>query len=770
VHHEFGHHLVQAAGSGQGQYGEGMGDVMSVLINDSPMIGRGFYSSYGCTAALRNAVTELQYPCEGVHSCAGLLSGSIWDARMKMIDAAPDDYIDILANLAVNAMLLHSGSTIDPTVTIDYLTLDDDDGNLANGTPHYDQISAGFSNHNLAPPEAQRGMGITPAEGMMLSGPRNGPFDPDGVTFTVENLDSEAIWYKVLVTEPWLDVVGGTGILEPGETADVAVSLNSEADLLGSGRHEDLIQFFNMTNHFGDQALPAVLEIDRFSYQGNGLPMTLPTFRTTDNRVTVDESGCIGDVNVFVDISHQAIGGMRVEIIAPSGETVLLHAPGGSGADIYKTYDDEGETRPEGGIPLSEFDYDDAAGIWTLRVVNNSYTYAGSLNDWSLDLQLLGAECPPLVENQSVTVPSLVTTGVTLDATSPTGGNIDYIITALPFHGGLSDPNGGTIDSVPYTLRQRGNVVDYTPHNGYIGPDRFKFRADDGAESIDAKVDVTIGGRQTVQSFDLASDPGWVVEGGWAFGQPTGGGSHSSDPESGYTGSNVYGYNLAGDYADGIAAESLTSSAIDCSDFVGVELSFMRWLGVESSAFDGAYIQASSDGVDWTTIWSNPYANIDESGWTLQRYDISDVADREPAVYLRWVMGETDGTVTYPGWNIDDIEVSGVDAPPLIDLTVEPALLSWTSMPGAGGYDLLRGDISSLRASGGDFSQATVSCIGDDAGGTQLAHSENPPQDSGYWYLVRADGGGEVRTYDSFSFTQSGLRDEEIEGASGSCP
>ena len=28
VHHEYGHHLVNVGGSGQGQYGEGMSDVM----------------------------------------------------------------------------------------------------------------------------------------------------------------------------------------------------------------------------------------------------------------------------------------------------------------------------------------------------------------------------------------------------------------------------------------------------------------------------------------------------------------------------------------------------------------------------------------------------------------------------------------------------------------------------------------------------------------------------------------------------------------------
>jgi hypothetical protein len=32
-------------------------------------------------------------------------------------------------------------------------------------------------------------------------------------------------------------------------------------------------------------------------------------------------------------------------------------------------------------------------------------------------------------------------------------------------------------------------------------------------------------------------------------------------------------------------------------------------------------------------------------------------ADHQPTVYLRWVLGPTDGSVTYPGWNIDDIEI-----------------------------------------------------------------------------------------------------------------
>ena len=65
-------------------------------------------------------------------------------------------------------------------------------------------------------------------------------------------------------------------------------------------------------------------------------------------------------------------------------------------------------------------------------------------------------------------------------------------------------------------------------------------------------------------SQPLDADPGWTTESDWAFGQPTGQGGcapHPTpspglcteswgypDPSSGYTGNNVYGYNLNGDY------------------------------------------------------------------------------------------------------------------------------------------------------------------------------------------------------------------------------
>jgi hypothetical protein len=152
VHHEYGHHLVAMAGSGQGAYGEGMGDVMGVLITNDPTLAYGFQNN--CSAGIRSADNTLQYPCSGeIHYCGQLISGCVWDARLALEITYPNTYMDIIGNLAVNAMLLHTGEQIDPQITIDYLSLDDDNGNIYDGTPHYDEICAGFNAHNMQCPE-----------------------------------------------------------------------------------------------------------------------------------------------------------------------------------------------------------------------------------------------------------------------------------------------------------------------------------------------------------------------------------------------------------------------------------------------------------------------------------------------------------------------------------------------------------------------------------------------------------------------------------------
>jgi len=178
-----------------------------------------------------------------------------------------------------------------------------------------------------------------------------------------------------------------------------------------------------------------------------------------------------------------------------------------------------------------------------------------------------------------------------------------------------------------------------------------------------------IPGPQLVYSWPLDTNPGWTTAGQWAFGQPTGGGSYNHDPTSGYTGTKVYGYNLNGDYTNNLPATYLTTAPIDCSGLSGVQLKFRRWLGVESNnSYDEATVEVSNGG-SWTVVWraTGTGGAVSDSSWQLQTFDISAIADHQANVRVRWGMGPTDASVTYPGWNIDDIEIWGI--PPGTDCT-----------------------------------------------------------------------------------------------------
>ena len=103
----------------------------------------------------------------------------------------------------------------------------------------------------------------------------------------------------------------------------------------------------------------------------------------------------------------------------------------------------------------------------------------------------------------------------------------------------------------------------------------------------------------------------------------------------------------------------LTTNAFDCSGLQAVSVRFRRWLNVEVFPYDRAYVRASNDSVNWSTVWEN-YFSVEDSTWHNVEYDISQIADGQESVYVRWTMGPTDYGYTFSGWNIDDIEILGL--------------------------------------------------------------------------------------------------------------
>ncbi|MBN1355722.1 hypothetical protein JXA40_05550 [bacterium] len=162
---------------------------------------------------------------------------------------------------------------------------------------------------------------------------------------------------------------------------------------------------------------------------------------------------------------------------------------------------------------------------------------------------------------------------------------------------------------------------------------------------------------------NMDTDPGWSVQNQWAWGDPTGqGGQYGNpDPDTGYTGNNVVGYNLNGDYPNNMSTTAyLTTESFDCTDATEVNLRFWCWLGVERSIYDHANIEISNNGGStWQTVWSNSETR-DGGTWELWEFDISTFATGYSDVRIRWGIGPTDSGWTYCGWNIDDVIVDYV--------------------------------------------------------------------------------------------------------------
>jgi hypothetical protein len=322
--------------------------------------------------------------------------------------------------------------------------------------------------------------------------------------------------------------------------------------------------------------------------------------------------------------------------------------------------------------------FDNYLGLWPSITfdVTAGETYYIRVNGFnavemtSFQLTVDGPECgptPPSARNVAVDTPANADVDVTLDATDDglPDGTLFYMIASLPSSGEIFDTGtGALIDAVPYLLL--GDMVTYSPDTQYLGIDTFTFFADDGGTPPDggasniAGVNVAVGWQVIYDFLVDDSDPGFTTTGQWAFGQPTGGGSHDFDPTSGFTGNNVCGYNLAGDYTNNMSEQYLTTPPLDFSEATDVTIRFQKWLAVESANFDHAAVQASNNGSTWTTVWEHTGEKVSPTSWESVEYDISAIADGQSAVQVRWVMGYTDSSITYPGWNIDDIEFSGV--------------------------------------------------------------------------------------------------------------
>jgi hypothetical protein len=162
ISHEHGHWYNDRFGTGNGPdgMGEGNADVWAMYHADNPIIGLGFG---GPNTYIRSGLNTRQFcgdanpGCYGeVHSDGEVWMGAAWKVRAHLKTTNGDALGSMIANsLFLGWMESYNQSEIKSIIELQWLTLDDDDGILANGTPHFTDINQGFVDQgfpNFVPP------------------------------------------------------------------------------------------------------------------------------------------------------------------------------------------------------------------------------------------------------------------------------------------------------------------------------------------------------------------------------------------------------------------------------------------------------------------------------------------------------------------------------------------------------------------------------------------------------------------------------------------
>lgn len=225
------------------------------------------------------------------------------------------------------------------------------------------------------------------------------------------------------------------------------------------GNHYEVSGLLEATRYYW-RVVPA-------NYCGNGTPANAPiftfstgtlscnnTFTATDFSnnviadvpnseawvpVTVTGGYTIGDLNVYMDITHTWIGDITITLEGPAsiGSPIitLLDLPCGDNQDLVCTMDDDGGTPGCSGIPavngtiapvdaLSSLNTLPANGEWILRVFDHNNEDGGTINEFSINIcsveNVLAVPTNPIVNSSvypnptkgivNVSIPSLTDT------------------------------------------------------------------------------------------------------------------------------------------------------------------------------------------------------------------------------------------------------------------------------------------------------------------------------------------------------------------------
>lgn len=155
IYHEFGHilhHRSQIAGLIHLAVGEGAGDYFAATITGDPAFGVGLYENPDPVRHIDPPDREYAWPDDAElldpYATGRIFSGAMWDLRTELsAELGPEAGVAHADRLFHGALMRASDI---PSTYAYVLAEDDDDGDLANGTPNQCAIDRAFGRHGLA--------------------------------------------------------------------------------------------------------------------------------------------------------------------------------------------------------------------------------------------------------------------------------------------------------------------------------------------------------------------------------------------------------------------------------------------------------------------------------------------------------------------------------------------------------------------------------------------------------------------------------------------
>jgi|GEM_PF-2698926 len=138
---------------------------------------------------------------------------------------------------------------------------------------------------------------VTPQEGFSSHGQIGGSFLPEEKVYTLKNVGQQTLNWSGVSGQTWLSISPNAGVLSPGQSVQVTVSIQTAPATLGVGVHRDTLTFTNRTNSVGTATRDVLLTVTdlaspvisgRVTEDGVGLPDVvmegLPGDPTTDGQ------------------------------------------------------------------------------------------------------------------------------------------------------------------------------------------------------------------------------------------------------------------------------------------------------------------------------------------------------------------------------------------------------------------------------------------------------------------------------------------------------